>query len=333
MKKAKVEVLYTSSAILLRLKTIFASPHANDRRVAIVAYVGDGAPAFLASPAGLRVICNPSAGGTSARALRYLIKAGAEIEFSRHLHSKVYWSNRRGCIIGSANASTNALGVGGLKESAVYLPPGMVDIDKLIAISAPEAITKKSLAKLQREINSLPRKLQSGSEPSARQKTDIVDFFAWYKSAYRNTDSWKLGWWQAGDLSAAKSAIQKAKREYEVTEPLNFINVAHKTVSKHDWLLSFEIDEERIRHIKWLFVDFVVPVAASDKGAYEKDFPFQAVQVNSLSKCPIPPFRITPAFRSSLQRAIVECGIEKIMGRHSLSPPNRLLEMACEHSK
>jgi hypothetical protein len=333
MKTAKIEVLYTSSAILLRLKTIFASPHADDRRVAIVAYVGDGAPAFLASPAGLRVICNPSAGGTSARALRYLIKAGAHIEFSRHLHSKVYWSKKRGCIIGSANASTNALGIGGLKESAVFLPPGMVDIDKLIAVTAPEEVTEKSLAKLQKEIKSLPPKLQSSSEPSPRQKTDIVDFFAWYKSAYRNTDSWKLGWWQAGNLSAAKSAIHKAKREYEVTEPFDFMNVAQKTVSKHDWLLSFEIDGERIRHIKWLFVDFVVPVAASDKGAYEEDFPFQAVQVNGLSKCPVPPFRITPAFRSSFQRAIVDCGMEKIMGRHSLSPPTRLLDIASVRAK
>lgn len=124
MNAPEVEILYTSSAILERLLKLLGSPDKDDRRVALVAYVGGGARAFLAAPDGMRVICNPSPGGTSARVLRELIQAGAKVQLSQHLHAKVYWSEKRGCIVGSANASTNALGVGGLVETAVFFATG-----------------------------------------------------------------------------------------------------------------------------------------------------------------------------------------------------------------
>ena len=102
------------------------------RRVAISAFVGDGARAFIRKPLGVEIICWPRAGGTNPLELNRLKNAGAHISFADRLHMKVYWAAKRGAIVGSANLSTNALGAGGLKEFGVLLPPGSIDIDELI---------------------------------------------------------------------------------------------------------------------------------------------------------------------------------------------------------
>lgn len=322
----KIEVLYSSSAILSRLKFLLGEPSRDDRRVVLVAYVGDGARAYLPSPNGLRVICNPSAGGTSARVLRELRDAGARVQLSGKLHAKVFWSEERGCIIGSANASTSALGVGGLKEAAVLLPPGMVDIDKLIAHAAPADATEAALARLQKEIKDLPRRFRPESDSNSAGRNDRIDFGTWFESANRGSDPWKLGWWTEASIRHARSAIVKAKTEYGVAKPSDYFNAAYGTVSKHDWLLCFDIDDEDTKSICWLFVDFVVSVSPSDKGAYDKACPFQAIQVHPLKKCPSPPFQITQPFRKAFRRALRDWGVRRIRKRRSLVPAQALLK-------
>ena len=125
-------VLYSSAAIHAKIKSILGQPKNGERRVAIVAYVGEHAPAYLPQPKGLSLICCPAPGATSAAALRRIMHAGANVRFAERLHMKVYWSQARGCIITSANLSSSALGASGLKEAGVFLPPGSVDIDELI---------------------------------------------------------------------------------------------------------------------------------------------------------------------------------------------------------
>src|ERR1017187_5279910 len=107
-------VLYNSADIHSRVKHLFGEASRGDRRVALVAYVGVDGEKYLPHPEALRVICNPTAGGTDPNTLRSLIKNGANVQVSDRLHMKVYWSSRRGCVITSANASSNALGRNGL---------------------------------------------------------------------------------------------------------------------------------------------------------------------------------------------------------------------------
>jgi len=327
MNAPEVEILYTSSAILMRLLKLFGNADKDDRRVAVVAYVGAGARAFLAAPDGMRVICNPAPGGTSARVLRELIQAGAHVQLSQHLHAKVYWSEKRGCIVGSANASTNALGVGGLQEAAVFLPPGLFDIDRLIAQASPQNVTEKALAILQKETNKLPKKFQPDSAADSVEQNTSRDFTSWFTSAHRNTDPWKMAWWTDYGVTA-KSAVRRASLEYGVAEPFEHMNVAKRTVNPHEWLLCFQIDEDwkRIAKISWQFVHYIVPVASSDKGAYQKKWPFQAIQVHALKKCPSPPFQITNEFRTAFRKAVRDWGIEKLSERNSLQVPAKLLK-------
>jgi len=58
-----------------------------------------------------------------------LISLGANLQFADRLHMKVYWSEGSGVVVTSANLSTNALGVGDLKEAGVLLGPESLDID------------------------------------------------------------------------------------------------------------------------------------------------------------------------------------------------------------
>jgi hypothetical protein len=125
-----VKILKSSASIRKAIGELMAP--GGGRRVAISAFVGDGARAFIRKPLGVEIICWPRAGGTNPLELNRLKNAGAHISFADRLHMKVYWAAKRGAIVGSANLSTNALGAGGLKEFGVLLPPGSIDIDELI---------------------------------------------------------------------------------------------------------------------------------------------------------------------------------------------------------
>lgn len=70
-------ILYSQTAIFRTIKRIFQAPQT--RRVAITAFVGDGAESYLPAPAEIRLVCWPKAGGTSPRALRRLMKRKVDI--------------------------------------------------------------------------------------------------------------------------------------------------------------------------------------------------------------------------------------------------------------
>ena len=125
-------VLYKSREVRSAIAEIFNKGR-NGRRVAVSAYVGDGADSYLPFPDKVQVICSPTPGATNPHAIRRLISCGASVQFADKLHMKVYWSEVSGVVITSANLSTNALGVGDLKEAGVLLGPGSLDIDKLLA--------------------------------------------------------------------------------------------------------------------------------------------------------------------------------------------------------
>jgi hypothetical protein len=144
----KSVLLYTSAEIHTCIKRLFGQPSADDKRVALVAYVGSDGEKYRPHPEGLRLICNPSAGGTDPDTLRSLLKRKATVEISDRLHMKVYWSKNRGCVITSANASSNALGKGGLKEAGIWLPSRAVDVGRLIRYAQPRKLRESDLRQL-----------------------------------------------------------------------------------------------------------------------------------------------------------------------------------------
>ncbi len=317
-----MKILYTSSDVHKAIKTVFAKNQ--QRRIAVVAYLGENAEAFLPAPKGLKIVCCPEPGATSPSSVRSLISRGADVQFADDLHAKVYWSEG-GCVITSANISNRALGRTNQKETGVFVNSADFDIERLIDEVNPYKITQKHMDRLEKQ----DRKIKRAIGVRRQRKTE-KHFLEWYKSPYK--ESWKIGWWSESDLKTAKSAKEKTKQEYNVSEPFGVLNVS-KEVQTNDWLLCFKITENSIKDIEWMYVDFIVSVDAKDKGAYEKDYPYQAIQVHELNQYPEPPFTIEGEFRAAFKKAARDYGTNEIENSKRLVPPKSLIDNVVKYLK
>lgn len=310
-------LLYTSTEVRQAIIRLFGS--SNRRRVAITAFVGDGAEAYLPKPKGLELICWPKAGGTNPNVLRKLMKRGVAVSFADALHMKVYWSENRGAVITSANLSTNALGSGNLKEVGVLLAPGELDIDRLIQSLTIRPVSGRELRKLDRS-----HKLHI-IRNRTRIKTDSTkdSYGKWYELPSR--PEWKLGWWDSiGALASTAKKISKI--EYEVDEPDNFIAARYRDYTKGDWILTFKLKKSPTG-LDWMFADYVVTIPESDEKAYDPEYPYQAMQIWPGKYYPAPPFKLDKQFQEAFSKAIDEFGSSRIKKLKSSKPPKRFIDL------
>ena len=317
-----MKILYSSGELRDAITNVLADPETQDRRVALVAFVGGQAQAFLPDPNELEIVCWLQPGATDPLTLDRLRKRGAKIYKSERLHMKVYWSSRRGCVICSANASGQALGAGPQKEVGVWLPPNIVDIERLWSYANPKPINDADLKRLTRLAERVPRHNVSRSEEPR------PDFLGWQNFSGRL--DWKLGWWMT-NAKFAKDAVKIANRTYGVTEPADFLDLTREQARPNDWFLTFRLPGGT--DLVWMCVDFIIEVSPSDKAAYDKDYPFQAVQANPLRVYRPPPFVIDKAFRRAFKKAIAAYGERRIERMESLRPPKPLLDLIAENMR
>ena len=317
----KTRVLYTSAEIRNTIIEMFRT--SKGRRVAITAFVGKGAGAYLPKAQGVELICWPKAGGTNPQALRMLIKQGVEVSFVDSLHMKVYWTEDKGAVITSANLSTNALGSGDLRELGIFLPSNQVNIDKILSSLQMRAVSKQELTKLDKLHHDYEKRINPRS-PSIQKTT----FAAWYSSPFRQ--KWKLGWWDSFSADFSKVAKQRSMEIYGVADPNDFMSCNRGDYSPNDWILCFYLVDGKENYLKWLPVDYIVRVRKSDK-EYAAAYPYQAVQVWSLNHYPAPPFQIDAKFRGAFTKAIKEFTTEKIKSLSTAHPPQRLIDMINEN--
>lgn len=294
----KMTILYSSSEIHAGIKHLFGQPNARERRVALVAYVGGDGESYLPHPEGLHLICSPSPGGTDPDTLRRLLKRGARVEFANGLHMKVYWSRSRGCIITSANASSNALGVSSLKEAGVFLPPGVVKIDQLIKYAHAKPIQPSDLRRLDRLAGEHTKNM--GRRDSSKKQP--LDFLDWYSSRHRS--EWKIVASDELVTGNPKATKEQTLSEYGRKDPNKWVAVKRGRIRPNDWLLSYATTDAGAKFAEWLYADFVVKGDLKERRFYDRNYPYYVVQVNSPTRYPLPPFKITPAFRSALNKAL-----------------------------
>jgi phosphatidylserine/phosphatidylglycerophosphate/cardiolipin synthase-like enzyme len=144
-----VKFLASGQQIKHEVRRVFTK--SSERRVAIVAFVGALADAYLPRPDGLELICWPKAPGTNPKAIRTLIRRGVVVKFAARVHMKVYWSESSGAVVASSNLSTNAYGAGNLHEAGVAIASTAIDIDRLVAKLKPRVVTEAALQRLERE--------------------------------------------------------------------------------------------------------------------------------------------------------------------------------------
>jgi hypothetical protein len=315
----KPVVHYTSGELRLRIRKLFENPKASGRRVVIVAYIGVDYATFLPNPKGTEIVCSPTPGATSAEAVQKLIAAGARVWFSDRLHMKVYWAQKIGCLITSANLSDNALGMNGLKEMGILVDADMVDIERLLK-EAKAYPVKKKLEWLRKEGEKVKLAM---AKTGRRVLYDPKGYADWYKDGPKVRKTWKLAWWE-GDAKPAEAAREFVRKKFDRSEPWDWLNVDKDQIRKGDWLLCFNRTKGQVRGPSWLYVDSVVPVRKSEPAAYEEDFPFQAFQAEEPIRYDAPPFGVGHKFAQALTKAIKKVGVEKV--EKSNTPPRALLD-------
>ena len=318
-----MDILYGSQAILARIRGILASSSYSGRRVVLVAYIGKDYASFLPDPAQMEIVCNPTAGATDPTAISELCRAKADVYFSDKLHMKVYWSEKRGCVITSANLSRNAFGVKGLKEAGVYVEAGAVEIERFLAQAKPYRVNGKNLERLKLETEELDRILASTGK--GWRTRDNFTYADWYRRPPLERKFWKLGWWTE-NAEVATDTRDWLNKNYGSSKPNYWLNFANGDAAQGDWFLAFRIAaNNEIKNMRWMYADHIVRMSKNDP-AYDKDYPYQVFQAEPLSRCPEHPFRITLPFKVAFQTAAKKYGINKIVDSTNVAPPSALLK-------
>lgn len=315
-----VKVLYTSRQVRSAITDLFS--FGRRRRVAITAFVGEGAGAFLPNPEGIELICWPQPGGTNPSAIRDVMASGVRVRFADGLHMKIYWAEGKGAVVTSANLSANALGAGNLREAGVLLPASTVDVDRLIGSIHPRPVSGAELHRLDKA----HRRFYTGKGRTP-VRTRVPTFREWYSEPSRSR--WKLGWWDS-EGQVSKSARQVSSERYGVRCPHTFIACRQRQYWDYDCILTFYSRGESISNIEWMYVDFRVKVSRSDKRAYSHGYPYQAVQVWTPKHYPAPPFVASGGFKRAFRRALREYGLRKVTDRDVTKPPASLIERIFE---
>ncbi len=282
-----MKFLERSSSIRGELQKLFR--RSRNRKVILVAFVGEDAPRLLPCWEGVELYCWPKAGGTNPKALEHLKKLGAIIHFVDRMHMKLYWVGGRGAVIGSANLTDNALGDGKLHEAAVLLRrPDLVDVDKIIAQSKPEPMTIAALRRLTEEHHRFYRRVEF-SPAKKRRSTKPSSFLDWYRN---RIEDWWLVWWECGG-EAADSVLDQLEAEEGTRGYYDYMDFGESDCpGKDKWLLTYKIGRDGlIGKPAWMYIDHAYRVSGAE--ADETDYPVQAIQQKPLTTTP--PFDLNEA--------------------------------------
>lgn len=314
------KILYKSADIRREIAKLFAS--SKGRRVAITAFVGEGAEAFLRKHEGIELICWPKEGGTNPNAIRELIKRKVKVSFADSLHMKVYWTEDCGAIITSANLSTNALGAGDLREIGVCLRSKDVDINRIIATLKPRPVSPSELQALDRRHKLYAARNRATPHPRPQRKT----FADWHNLLPRLRDEWKIYSWYENSY-ASKVAREITRKEYGADSYHDSIRGQGGDYREADWILCYRVRKNSVTDISWMYANFIIRVSRSDKLAYDPAHPFEIVQVWPLRRYEPPPFRLDARFKSAFRSAASEYGLSRLDALKKPKPPSRLIAM------
>lgn len=317
-------VLFATGDIAHFVAHILNGP-STERRVALVAFVGRSPTRFADRLEGVEVVCWPAPGATSGDGVRELLKAGATVRFARGMHRKVYWSETRGALVGSANLSWSALGERANAEACVYFP------------NSAEVPIKEMLAGLQfdPEFESRLAELDRAPEPKDRfgaPSPPAVAFGEWCAAWLDHDDGrgpsprpWKVSFWEDNKLEHSKSAKAVARERYRLELPADFTTAATRdTYEPGDWVLQIRLGRRGLSRPSWLRVQSVLKVSPREAGAYDEGYPFHAIEFDVGDRQP-EPFSLDRAegVLAALSRWALHHGWEGIEGLSDLlaEPP------------
>jgi len=311
-----LEVLYTQADVSREVKKLFGSTE--NRRVAISAFVGDGADALLPRPRGIHLVCWPKPGGTNPGMLRELWKNGVRIEFSNRLHMKVYWAENGAAIITSANLSSNALGQQNLKEVGIKIDSDLIDIDKILRSLSARPITKSAL----RALEVAHRRYWKNNRGTVKRDKAIT-FKDWMGPPAG--EEWKLLAWNE-ESKVSKAVTERLKLEYPTRKKTeDSFDAKPGWYEEDDWVLSFRYAGKKVTEIMWRYIDWLVKVNPHAPG-----YPLDIVQVWPSDHYPQPPFKIDPKFRKAFISVVAALERKDVWDLEGQKPSEGMLSRILE---
>jgi hypothetical protein len=318
-----MQFLETGQDVRRELRRIFQSEHG--RRVAVVAFVGYGAEAYLPRPKGIELVCWNRAPGTNPRALHRLKNLGVQVSFAKKLHMKVYWTEHSGAILASANLSTNAYGRGARQEAGVLVPSRAVPIEKILSLIAPHRATEQEL----KDLDEIYRDHLAKSRLPGPHST--LTFRDW--SATPSRKKWFLYCFETFGGFASRRLREAAREERPGGKVEDFAYCRRGELKEGHYLLCVKLHHGRASSAQWMFAHRIVQVNNKDT-AHRKGTPYQIGQLLPSLFCPPVPFRLDGQFRKSLVSAYRELG-EDAESEFSLckarAPSKRLLTLLGKH--
>jgi hypothetical protein len=278
-----MKVLYNSRQIRNAIRRIFLK--GKGRRVALAAFVGEDAPAFLPNPKGIELVCWPNGAGTNPDAIRKLRKLKVKVMSSPRMHAKLYWSQGVGAVLASANLSKNALGEGNLQELGVLIPAEAIDIKALLKSIRPKKVTVRSLKQLDKDYDSHRKR-----NPKF-VRTSRLNFVTWYKSEARR--SWKLVCYEKGNAQVPPSLRPWLRTEGGAITDTQVISTPGGLYKDDDWILCFtRAKNGKPKNLEWMYAHKVSKVPINERNAFNDGSAFQVIQVHPIRVYGSPPFNV-----------------------------------------
>lgn len=326
-----MKIIRTPNQIRSAIRSVLSD--SSCRRIIAVAFVGTDALSYLPdNPAGIELYCWPKAGGTNPDAIDQLLEAGVNVKFVRKLHMKLYWGEKRGAVIGSANLTNNALSDTGLQELAVKLPPKTFDAKSFVKTLPIVQDFKKELRNLRIEHIKFYKRNRLNASKSTK-KIKLPSYIDWFnKISFPKDVQWRLGMYDYKDDNPLPSDVQEELEEKTGNKVCHyFLAPEYKScLKKHALVLSFSYRETnagyRVAYFKWWSPDFYIKTEEWDWCKYIW------IAKHSLPSNIRPPFNCNDQkFKKALSLALVDCDGSGHKSEKNYAPSKKFLRSIAKH--
>lgn len=294
-------ILYQTDDIRKKIQSVLAVK--NNRRYAIVAFVGRDALDFVKNPVGLTVYCWPNVAATHPDGVEHLISRGATVYFVERLHVKLYWSENGGAVLGSCNLTQNALGGGGngLYELAYFVKDSsQIDIDTFLKTfrSKRKKVTDAVLKAYRKKYNAAAaRRDEYVAQPRRKKDAAPLPTFLEYLK-HSKPRKWSVALW-GERINKSPSGVLDAVQDYEDLHGLSksperfifgWIECGHKP-QVGEWVLECKVGNDYGR-LNWLFAHVVAKPrknsqiwCATEVKMQHEDPPFDCKEKRFIDAC------------------------------------------------
>ncbi len=321
-----MEILATSQQISDKIRWVLGDTH--DERIALVAFVGHDAAKFLDNPKGIQLYCWLKIPGTNPNGLRSLLNKGVDLFAVNNLHMKLYWSWKRGAVLGSANLSENALENGVQLELAVYLPPKTIDVKRLMKQFVAITIDGPMIDGFEKRYNLYPLRNHDDIVQFLQSKSQTPNFLDWCNLKRKSIETpFHLYWWW-DEANPPNDALKVVKQETGSDYNLGFINsMSKKDYEPGGWVLSFRESSYTNGNIRPLRLEWFVPqvyAQTQEKGWAKYSHIWLQVRKALQSE----PFDLQDSiFKKALTDVLIEHGnnVENVVTKNDTQPTEEFL--------